>query len=122
MELDEGNYFIKVEKVRQIRSMNAERYYRGVVLPMIADEMGENDHDYVHGLMGKKFKPIKKIKWPDGNIQEMPLSNADMDTAQMAKYISDCRLFAQQELRCFIPEAGQMTNEELMEIQKTKFY
>ena len=122
MELDEGNYFIKVEKVRQIRSMNAERYYRGVILPMIADEMGENDHDYVHNILSKKFKGERTIIWPDGNRTTEPISNADMDTKQMAQFISDCRLFSQHELNCFIPSAGDLTNEALEEIQRNKFY
>lgn len=122
MELDEGNYFIKVEKVRNIRSMNAERYYRGVVIPIIADEVGENDHDYIHRLLGKKFKPKKIIKWPDGSVTEEIYSNADCDTAIFAKFISDCRLWSQQELNCHIPSAGDLTNEQLEEIQRTKYY
>lgn len=122
MGLDEADYFLKIEKVRKIRSMNAERYYRGVVLKMIADEQGEIDYDYVHDYLGEKFKPRKRIKWPDGKVTEEVMSNADLDSKDFAEYVSKCRHFASTELNCFIPSAGELTNEQYEEIQRNKFY
>lgn len=122
MELDEGSYFVRIEKVRKIRSLNAERYYRGVVLRLIADEMGEIDHDYVHRLLGEKFKPKKKIKWPDGSVTEELLSNADLDSKEFTDYVNQCKQFASNELGVFIPSSGDLTNEQLEEIQRNKFY
>ena len=122
LELDEADYFLKIEKVRKIRSMNAERYYRGVVVKMIADEMGEIDHDYIHNMLGEKFKPKKKIKWPDGSVSEEVMSNADLDSKEHSDYVSKCRNWSSTELNCFIPSAGDLTNEKLEEIQRNKFY
>ena len=122
MELDPADYIVKVEKVRKIRSMNAERYYRGVILKMIADEMGEIDLERIHEMLSEKFKPKKIIVWPDGKRVELPLSNADMDRKQHSEFLNKCKHFAATELNCYIPSAGDLTNEQYEEISKNQFY
>lgn len=52
-ELSVVNFDENVEK----RSLNANSFYWGILLPSLAETMGEFDLEYVHEVVKKKFNP-----------------------------------------------------------------
>ncbi len=54
-----GQYRIIIEDSKAKRSNQQNRYYRGIVLPLIAEETGEDDTDALHDFFKEKFLPTK---------------------------------------------------------------
>lgn len=101
--LPDGLYYWTLKKVKRIRSPQANRYYFGVVVKIIADEMGERNKDNVHeilkamhlpGVLGlpeidmnvNRFTPVEKLI----AISEYKkkLSTADLESDLFWEYIN----------------------------------
>jgi len=119
LEQDQA-YFIRIEKVKKIRTLSQERYYRGVVVKIISDETGYEPSE-THDVLKEMFAEKREIMLPNGKKIQIPLSNADMDTKQYSGYVDACRNWAAQELNCFIPAPDDITNEMYEEISKRKY-
>lgn len=77
------------------RSNPQNRYFHGVVLPILADYTGYTQ-DEMKAVVKWKFK----VK-----------STAELTTAEFEKFMSDVRMWASAELACFVPEPGEMVND-----------
>lgn len=102
--LNTGEVFINIGKNRRnkTRSDQENRYYWGVVLPLISDHTGEttedlHDHFRVRFLMhGDKF--------------QRPRSTTSLTISEFEDYLSKIRMFAIQDLNVFVP----LPNESLL--------
>lgn len=92
-----GRYGLVVKEHRERRGSAANRYYFGVVVPIIADDLGW-DHDDFHYEMRRKFLP-------DG--EGPPRSSADLDTAEFARFIDDVRRLG-AEHGVAVPDPGEI--------------
>ena len=73
MKTFEGKKFDLILRERTaIRSDQANRYYRGVVVPMIAKEMGhpKNEEPLVHDMLKKQFGIVSTTKLTALEFQE----------------------------------------------------
>ena len=78
--------------MKQNRSLNANRYYRGVVLKMIADLTEDNQQD-LHNQFKKEYCGGR--------------STSELNTKEFHEYISKIRAWARKELALRIPEPNE---------------
>ncbi|RTK93083.1 hypothetical protein EKI60_06615 [Candidatus Saccharibacteria bacterium] len=102
------------EWVTKQRSNQQNRYWRGVVVPMVAEAMGESNHDYV-------ADEIKKIPEVSGVMRHY-CSNKDdkayrirstteLSTAEWEVFMSSVRMWASKFYSIFIPEPNESVQE-----------
>ncbi len=98
---------ITAEKMRKHRTDAQVRYYRGVVLKMIADRCGYHgaeDQESLHQEMRRRFLPKR------GSLS-IPLSTSDLSTQEMTDYIEAIRRWAAEYLQLYIPDASEATTD-----------
>ncbi len=96
------NVYVRIELQKKQRSLKANGYYWGVVLPLIAAEMGEDNLDYVHAIMkGECLKTTKIIR---GKAYTAVGSTKKLTTDKFADYLERVRRFAASELGLNIPD------------------
>lgn len=86
-----------VRKPRKNRSLNQNNYYHGVVVKMIADELGYENPNDVHMELRRLFlkvsdKPLLKTR-----------STTTLTTSEMEDYLAKIRIWALSELNITIP-------------------
>jgi len=88
---------------RQQRSSQANRYYFGVVVPLIADHCGY-EKDEMHELLAMRFLRIE-----DDPITGSPRRKhtPQTDTKEFGEYVDACMRFG-AELGVYIPAPGEV--------------
>lgn len=88
---------------RNQRSSQANRYYFGVVVPLIAEHCGY-DKQEMHELLAMRFLRIE-----DDPVTGSPRRKhtPETDTKEFAKYVDACCRFA-AELGVYIPASGEI--------------
>lgn len=96
-----GEFVLSLKKPTKRNSPKQRGYYWGLVLPMIADEIGEPDLDEVHNLMKSQFlRQRSEIK---GKMYTKIGRTSTLSTDAFAEYIEKVRDFASRELSVYIP-------------------
>jgi len=93
--------FILKKQFRK-RSLPQNAWYWSLIIPMIAEEMGEDDMDYVHALL-KSIHLSKKVEIK-GKIYTVTGKTSKLTTAQFGEYCERVRMWAAQELMLDIPD------------------
>lgn len=93
---------IIVRKRRSKRSDQANRYYWGVCIALIAEHLGyspEETHDALkmHLLKVHEESPLPTVQ-----------STAKMNTAEFAAYVEQVKHFASTELGVYIPDPNEV--------------
>lgn len=98
---------VTAEKLRKHRTDAQIRYYRGVVLKMIADRcgyQGTEDVESLHQEMRRRFLPKR------GSLN-IPLSTSNLTTQEMSEYIEAIRRWAAEYLQLYIPDANEVKDD-----------
>jgi hypothetical protein len=82
---------------------NFNGYWWAVVVRMVADEMGDEDQDYIHHLILIQIGHFKVDKY--GN--KHPLSTSELSGGEFAELCSRARTWASKELKIYIPEPNE---------------
>lgn len=100
----EGKRF-EIKILRKKRSNNENRYYWGVLIPIIADSMGEDDLDFVHEILRTKYLYEVKIVTIGNHKKEFKKlrSTADLSIHEFEEYMTKCRMWASKFLSCYVP-------------------
>ena len=100
---------ITVSKQKRQRSIQANRYYWGVVLKIIGDELGYFPED-THKIFATMF--LKEVfKVGDQSIESYK-STTKLSTVQFEEYLSNIRMFASSELGILIPLPNECLDDE----------
>lgn len=93
----DGDVLLSVKKRRRNRSDNQNRYYWGVVIEILAKDLGYHAEEMHDAL---KWKFLRKEERP-----ELPTtySTSMLSTAEMEEYLAGVRLWAAAELGIVIP-------------------
>jgi len=94
---------VAFHRVGKLRSLAQNRYYWGVVIKMIADEIGE-DPETVHEAMKFKFLATEN---PDLQIQ-IVRSTTDLTIFEVRDYWEKIQRWASEFLNCIIPDPNQV--------------
>lgn len=100
-----GPVVVKIERPSSSRSAQANRYYWGVVLALIAEHTGY-EQDELHEYFKKRFNPATVAL---GEAEEtIGGSTAKLDTTAFHDYVERIRRFAETELDVRIPDPNEV--------------
>jgi hypothetical protein len=103
---------VTVEKIKNSRTIQQNRYYWGVVVKLIAQHTG-HDPEQIHEFLKLKFSPRWFMMWPVGKNQfeeqRIPTSTTRLDTLEFVDYTEKCRMWANEFLGLEIPLPGEVT-------------
>jgi len=98
----DGNYYVELK--RETRSNPQNRYYHGVVVKTLSEELGYEPEE-MHEILKYKFnKGEVLIKDESLNIG---LSTTKLDTQGFAVYLDNIIRWASMNLGIYIPEANE---------------
>ena len=95
--LKDGEYYLTVKRKTKSRSNSQNKYYWGVIIPMIADEVGYKFNIEAHEAL--KFMFLKQSK----NGLTSLRSTSDLTTVEFEEYAKKCREWASEFLNLLIP-------------------
>ena len=104
-----GCYMINITKQRKGRTLNQNDWLWGCVNPILLDGLLDAGWEFtsveqVHEFFKKQMAQDKVVNYTTGEIVEIPMSTAIMDTQQFAIYIDALRAYAEDFLNVTIPE------------------
>ena len=110
--LEDKEVCLWVRKAEYARSIPQNKYYWGVIVRMVADEMGiipDEAHEFLKGLFLKVGVEANGRRW------EVTKSTADLSIADFVDYTEKCRMWAAQmdTLNINIPLPNEMIFEDL---------
>lgn len=88
---------------RKTRSLNQNGYYWSVVVPMIADAMGEDDPKAVHEWLKAHFNYEVKSIGEKRVAVKVPRSTSDLNTSDFEVYLEKIRRWASEFFPLYIP-------------------
>ncbi len=83
------------------RSLNQNRFYWGAVIPLIGDAMGESDPEAIHGMLKNELNYY--MATVAGRDIRVPMSTADLNTADFEAYLERIRRWALEFFTLDIP-------------------
>jgi len=85
-----------VRKLKKERSNEQNRYYWGVVIKLLSEHIGYIDEEMHEAL---------KLKFLRDDSRKIPTlrSTTDLTTIEFEEYLEKIRIWAAQELNCYIP-------------------
>lgn len=93
---------VRIYKRKKRRSDAQNKYYFGVVIPLIGEAIGERDKEAVHDMLKSEFNfDIKHIGERDIKV---PQSTAKLNTEQFKTYIEQIQEWAAEWLNVVIPD------------------
>lgn len=92
-----------IRKKRQTRSLQANRYWWGVIIPLIAEELGylPHEHDAVHDAVIRHLVGVRPGSDPRLQIRA---TTHDMDTEDFGMLIEHAIIWAASDLGIVIPD------------------
>ncbi len=109
-ELSEGEYKVFVCDSKITRSIQANRYYWGIVIPLIAGHVGMNKED-LHELLKFKFNKGIVLDPESGEVLEIPKTTTNLKVAEFQSYIEAVKQWATEFLGVIFPEVDELPNE-----------
>jgi len=103
-----GDYEFIIQKKFKKRSLPQNAWFWGGILPMIAEEMGEEDENEVFATLKSKFlSKTKHIAGKNGQWEEVKIvgRSSKLTTDQFSVFIERCRKWAGEFLGITIPDA-----------------
>ena len=98
--------WITVVRQSKAHTDSQRAYYFGVIVDMIAAEIGESKEE-THELLKAKFLKPRRIELLSGKMLEMPPSTKLLTTEEMTTYIDECLRFGAEFLGLYIPSPDQ---------------
>lgn len=95
----------------KMRSLPQQRYYFGVIIKILSDELGYSPMQ-IHEMLKEEFLfEILHIRTKDNILQKKIVkSTTEITTAEAEQYYSDIRQWASMELGIWLPEPNEEIN------------
>lgn len=97
---------VTVERFRNRRSSEQNRYYHGVVVPSIGEAIGEPDLESVHEMLKAEFN--YEILVIGEKEMRKPKSTAKLETVEFSQYMEKVRMWAARFLNLYIPDPNEV--------------
>jgi len=98
-----GKYVMTIEKDYPTRSSQENRYYWGLALKIIGDELGYTPEE-CHTIFGEMFLSYEK------NGRRFVRTTTKLKTVEFEEYIEKVRRFAAMELHVYLPLPNEAPN------------
>jgi len=115
-KLKDGDYVVTVENRKKTRSIEQNRYYWGVVVPLVKE--GLNDIGYkltteaVHEFLKGQFNVKEIVNEKSGEILKAVGSTTELTTSGMMEYFAQIQQWATEYLNIYIPDPNQQLTIE----------
>jgi hypothetical protein len=100
-----GDVQITVERRKHQRGHKQNAYYWGVVVKLVAEEIGILPEE-AHDMMKERF--LKVPVEHNGKRLAYVRSTTSLDTQEFGEYVEAAKRWASQELGIYIPEPGEV--------------
>lgn len=100
-------FVINIEKAKQIRSLQQNKYYWGVVVKILSQHTGYTS-DETHQELARMF-----LKY-ENNGKLFVRSTTKLNTAEFEKFTEECRQWAASEMSVHIPLPNEITEDMYM--------
>ena len=98
---------VEVRRQQKTRSSEENRYYWGVVLKMLSENIGEYTKDEWHGFMNSRF--LKQVVNVGGKVNlDYVTSSAIISTKEFEEYLEEIRRWAATTFGLDIPEPNEV--------------
>lgn len=114
-ELPKGDYIVKIERNKPIRSIDQNAYY-WKVLQIISISTGEYDTDRLHRICKRKFNSKVEDLPKSGSIVTTE-STTELNESEFLAYVRLVKKWAEDEFDVIIPEKKDLSYKLYMEIQ-----
>lgn len=102
--LDCGDLSVSVEKFRNKRSIQQNRYYF-LLLNIVREHTGETVNK-LHSDFKRMFLPKDEINFFTGELYSSNESTTKLNTLEFTNYIEDIRQFCAENLELVLPDAS----------------
>lgn len=106
---------VRIDTVKERRSLSQNRYAHGIVFSVFAIELGWT-LDEAKQYFKKKFLTYYKGK--EAFVKE----TKNLNTKEMEDFLECCRVHASKDHGCYIPKPNEVTEDILKEIFKYEKY
>lgn len=116
-------YLLQVMVAKEKRSLSQNEYYFAVVIPTFMKWTGytkEESHQYLKGRFLGYFK--KSAIGPLMINHEFTKSTTKLNTVEFESYLESCRHFIYMEFNDTVPLPNQISEEQLIELEKLNKY
>lgn len=114
--LQDGKYIVEINQHNK-RSNPQNRYYWGLVIPMIKkgiEDMGtELTSEETHEFLKAKFNYSELINEDTGQVELIPRSTTILNKLQFSEYVEKIQRFSSEFLNVIIPDPGVQLKAEL---------
>lgn len=97
-----GKHSISIDKFKDGRSANQNRYYWGIVVNTLASEFGYF-RDEIHQILRKKFLGYSRANPFTGELEQFARSTTDLTTDEMEIYLESIRVWALADFSIYLP-------------------
>ena len=106
-KLKPTRYIFDIKQYRLRRSINANKYYWGVVIETISQATGFFP-DELHDILKRKFNPKIKVLRQTGEEMVIGGTTTELNTAEFETYLENIRVWALSDLDILIPLPGEI--------------
>lgn len=111
---DDSEYIVTVEKKRNIRSLQANKFY-WAVMKIYAMETGHTESEIE--LMFKMDRHYEIVEYPGGRTQKIPLKTSDLDTKQFSSLVNNLLQWGRELFpEVIIPRQEDLTYLQWLEL------
>lgn len=108
---EDCKYVLEINKSKNKRSLNQNKYYWGVVITIFADYTGYLKEE-CHQILTEKFLQYTK------SGREFTRSSKQLDTKEFEEYVKKCRMWLYHEHQLHIPLPNEVTEEMWIELSR----
>lgn len=110
---------IRIVKKKKTRSNNQNRYYWGVIIPIVKQGLIDagyprekiSNSEVVHDILKDMFcKKEELVNYDTGEILVLPPSTTSNSTTQMMDYFDDIKRWCAENLGIYIPDPNEQTS------------
>ena len=105
-QYNNSDAYLIIKPYKSRRSDNQNRYYWGVVIKILAEELGYLS-DEMHEILKYKFLAQKDVVLGDETLT-IPDSSANLNTTEFEKYLAEIRMWASRDLDILIPQPNEV--------------
>ncbi len=109
-ELPEGEYKVFVTDQKNTRSSQQNKFYWGVVLPVLAGHTGYRI-DEMHDICKYKFNKGVFTDPETGEVLDIGKSTTTLKVDEFVTYIGAIKQWSLEALQCLIPDAENLPDE-----------
>lgn len=114
--MEEGKgYIIEIKVAKDQRSLSQNEYYWAVVIPSFMNPTGYLKNE-AHQELARMF-----LSYPRGN-KTFTKSTTELNTVEFESYMEQCRLWLYHEFQIVVPKPNELTEEQLIELEKLNKY